>query len=79
MALNQTWSKPVTLSFAAGAQIVTGPFEALVHLTNHWPHRGGLKFVKARSACRAAIDGRKSVEDARLEFEAAAKEAQSIC
>jgi hypothetical protein len=79
MPLNQTWSKPVTLSFAAsGAQVVTGPFEALIHLTDHWPHRGGLKFVKARSACRAAIDGRKSVEDARLEFEEAAKEAQAI-
>lgn len=79
MTLNQTWSTPVTLSFAAsGAQLVNGPFEALTHLTDHWPHRGGLHFVKARSACRAAIDGRKSVEDARIEFEQAAREAQSL-
>jgi hypothetical protein len=67
------------LSFAeTGAQLVSGPFEALVHMTDHWPDRGGLQFVRARSACRAAIDGRKSLEHARLEFEQAAKEAQAL-
>jgi hypothetical protein len=41
-----------------------------------WPNSRGLQYLKARSACRAALDGRKSVEEARTEFLAAAEEAK---
>jgi hypothetical protein len=36
----------------------------------------GLKYLRARSVCRAALDGRKTVEEARAEFMAAAEEAK---
>jgi hypothetical protein len=55
---------------------VGSPFEALIYLTENWPAYQGLRFVKARSACRGALAGHISVEDARAEFEAAAEEAR---
>lgn len=73
---NARWNKPVEVSLPnSGFFEVKGPFEALAHLTENWPGRG-LKFVRARSACRAAIAGYKSVDEARLAFEAAAVEAR---
>lgn len=71
------WGKPVELStMQNGSYKVAGPFEALVHLSENWPARQGLYFVKARSACRGALAGHKTVEEARAAFEAAAAEAR---
>ncbi|KAA0695544.1 DUF982 domain-containing protein [Neorhizobium sp. P12A] len=71
------WKSPVEVSFAQeGSKVVQNPFEALVCLTDMWPSIRGLRFLKARSACRAALDGRKTAEEARAEFIAAAKEAR---
>lgn len=74
---NARWGKPVTIEFpTTGSQEVAGPFEALAHLTDNWPAQQGLDFVRARSACRGARAGHKSVADARVAFEAAAAEAR---
>ncbi|MGK9055658.1 DUF982 domain-containing protein [Neorhizobium petrolearium] len=71
------WSKPVTLDLTTtGRTSVEGPFEALIYLTESWPAHKGLHFVKARSACRGALAGHRSLEEARAEFEAAAEEAR---
>ncbi|GGF80446.1 hypothetical protein GCM10010924_04390 [Rhizobium wenxiniae] len=45
-------------------------------LTDRWPDLRGPHFVKARSCCRAALDGRRTPEEARQEFENAVSEAQ---
>jgi hypothetical protein len=71
------WKSPVSIGFAHSEQrTVNNPFEALICLTDLWPSMRGLRFLKARSACRAALDGRKTPEEARREFIAAAEEAK---
>ncbi|MBY3070267.1 DUF982 domain-containing protein [Rhizobium leguminosarum] len=73
----ERWNSPVTVGFeGADARTVNGPFDALKCLADLWPSMRGLRYIKARSACRAALDGRKSVEEARAEFLAAAEEAK---
>lgn len=74
---NSRWETPVEISLSTtGSHEVRGPFEALVHLTENWPASQGLCFVKARSACRGALAGHRTLEEARLAFEAAASEVQ---
>ncbi len=74
---NSRWHTPVEISLSTtGSHEVSGPFEALVHLTENWPASQGLCFVRARSACRGALAGHRTLEEARLAFEAAASEAQ---
>jgi hypothetical protein len=74
---NDKWSKPVRLDLANSGRLeVSSPFEALIYLTEDWPAHQDLRFVKARSACRGALAGHRSVEEARTEFEAAAEEAR---
>lgn len=66
---NERWTEPVEVNLEAnGKSVIAGPFEALTLLTEGWPKIGGLSFVRARSACRAALDGRKSPEEARKCF-----------
>lgn len=73
----ERWNSPVKVGFeGADARTVNGPFDALKCLADLWPSMRGLRYIKARSACRAALDGRKSVEEARAEFLAAAEEAK---
>ena len=70
------WTEPVEVSFDTSTRnVVSGPFDALELLTDNWPHVRGLTFVRARSACRAALDGRKTPEEARRCFEDAVSEA----
>ncbi|MBB3944622.1 hypothetical protein GGQ73_000547 [Rhizobium skierniewicense] len=70
------WTEPVEVSFDKNTRnVIAGPFDALALLTDNWPHVRGLTFVRARSACRAALDGRKTVEEARRWFEDAVSEA----
>ncbi|MFT4180605.1 MAG: DUF982 domain-containing protein [Rhizobium sp.] len=70
------WSNPIEIGFAHGSsQMVTGPSEALNCMANLWPDRRGPFYVAARSVCRAAIDGRKSAEEAREMFISAMREA----
>jgi hypothetical protein len=74
---NARWTKPVSIKFPTdGIQEVNGPFEALAHLTENWPAQQGLDFVRARSACRGALAGHKTVDEARIAFETAAAEAR---
>ncbi len=71
------WTEPVEVNFdKTNKNIVAGPFDALALLTDDWPLTRGLNFVRARSACRAALDGRKSPEEARKCFEEAVSEAR---
>lgn len=71
------WTNPVRLGFTQGGmQTVSGPFEALIYLTEKWPNMRGLHFMRARSACRAALAGRKTPEEAREIFIEAAHEAE---
>lgn len=73
---NARWNEPVELSSPSGSLKVSGPFEALAHMTENWPAQQGLDFVRARSACRGAIAGHRTVDEARIAFEAAANEAR---
>lgn len=75
------WSEPVQIgSGIIGTRTVCSPFEALIYLEDLWPNRTGARFVHAKIACRAALEGRGEVEDARTEFLAAAKEARlALC
>jgi hypothetical protein len=71
------WQKPVHIAFGQmGTEVVNGPSEALNVLCDRWPDLRGPQFVKARSACRAALDGRRTPEEARQQFEQAVSEAQ---
>jgi hypothetical protein len=75
--MQTSWQKPVRVAFGhLGTEIINSPSEALILLTDHWPDLRGPSFVRARSACRAALDGRRSPEDARRHFEEAVSEAQ---
>jgi hypothetical protein len=77
LMLINTWSRPVQIELGpSGSRSVNGPFEAMIYLTDLWPNRSGLHFIRARNACKAAVAGRKNPEDARSEFLAAAKEIQ---
>jgi hypothetical protein len=72
-----SWQKPVHVAFGSlGTEIINNPSEALGLLTDRWPDLRGPQFVRARSACRAALDGRRTPEEARLQFEQAVSEAQ---
>ncbi|WEX76031.1 DUF982 domain-containing protein [Sinorhizobium numidicum] len=68
------WSHPIELGLTGGKRTVKGPYDALACLAGQWPHRGPY-YVAARSACRAAIEGRRTVEEARKLFISAAEEA----
>jgi hypothetical protein len=71
------WQNPVHVAFEnVGPEVINGPSEALVLLTDRWPDLRGLDFVKARSCCRAALDGRRTPEEARQLFERAVNEAK---
>lgn len=73
------WTEPVEVNFdTSSINVISGPFDALALLTENWPHTRGLTFVRARSACRAALDGRKSAEEARKWFEDAVYEAKKL-
>jgi len=73
---NARWKEPVEIAFPTGSHKVSGPFEALAHMMENWPASQGLDFVRARSACRGAIAGYKTIDEARVAFEAAAAEAR---
>ena len=73
---NARWEEPVEIASPSGSHSVSGPFEALAHMTGNWPAPQGLDFVRARSVCRGAIAGHKTVDEARVAFAAAAAEAR---
>ncbi|WP_199628667.1 DUF982 domain-containing protein [Rhizobium sp. OAE497] len=74
--MSAKWNRPIEVSFGVlGYRTVTGPFDAMIVLTDMWPMKSGMHFIKARNACRGAIAGRIEAEDARSQFLAAAEEA----
>ncbi|MCQ4635008.1 DUF982 domain-containing protein [Shinella sp. CPCC 100929] len=73
--MTNAWKAPVEIHFGMiGTRTVSGPFDALIYLTDQWPNRSGPRFAKARVACKAAVEGRLEAEAAREEFIAAARE-----
>jgi hypothetical protein len=74
--MSAKWSRPIEVGFGvSGYRTVTGPFDAMIVLTDLWPNKSGLRFIKARNACKAALEGRADAEAALSEFLAAAEEA----
>ncbi|WP_105439428.1 DUF982 domain-containing protein [Neorhizobium sp. T25_13] len=72
----RTWNAPVNVALPGiGRRDVNGPFEALALLTEGWPAMTGPHFVRAKIACKAALDERLTAEQARRAFEKAAAEA----
>jgi len=72
----EQWREPICVMFNRDElRTVSGPSDALICLMDRWPVMSGLRFIRARSACRAALAGRASAEVARMEFLAAVKEA----
>lgn len=66
------WKRPVCVTLGEkGDQLIKGPHDALALMTERWPFLRGVQFVRARSFCRAALDGRRTVEEARVQFEQA--------
>lgn len=73
------WKTPVEIDLGMiGTRTVSGPFDALIYLTDRWPNRSGARFLKASIACKAAVEGRIEAEEARKEFLAAAKEVRVL-
>ena len=77
--MTDKWKRPIEVGFGvAGYRVVTGPFEAMICLTDLWPNKRGPQFIRARNSVDAALAGRGDPEQARMEFLAAAEEAQLI-
>lgn len=66
------WDMPVRV----GDDIIFSPFDAHRFLQTKWPGRKDMNFASAETAIRAALDGRVTVDEARLKFEAALKSAK---
>jgi hypothetical protein len=57
-----SWTATVIVQFPyQERRTITGPFDPMTCLTDRWPNMSGLKFLKARTACRAALDDRLTV------------------
>ncbi|MEK1851369.1 MAG: DUF982 domain-containing protein [Phyllobacterium sp.] len=57
---------------------VSSVTEAADVLLMQWPRQKGKKLFVARQACRDALEGKGTVDDARAAFVAAAKEANIL-
>ena len=76
---NTDWQKPVTVALpGVGRREISNAFEALAVLTEGWPSMTGQHFLRARLSCKAVLDERMTPEQARSEFEQAAREAGSF-
>ena len=69
---HKLWDQPVRV----GDDIIFSPFQAHQFLQTRWPNQKDLNFANAETAIRAALDGRVTVDEARVRFEAALKSAQ---
>ncbi len=64
--------EPITIRLTQGIpRIFKDAEDALSFLEVEWPHRTDFTYLRAIRACRAALEGRESIEVARLEFELA--------
>lgn len=72
----ENWEKPIEIiSGERQCIVVSGPFDAVICLSDGWPEMKSASFIAARTACRAALAGRATAEEARRCFLAAVKEA----
>jgi hypothetical protein len=73
----ENWEKPIEISSGKRESVVvTGPFDAVICLSDGWPEMRSASFIAARTACRAALAGRATAEEARRCFLAAVEEAK---
>ncbi|MGK6317060.1 DUF982 domain-containing protein [Neorhizobium sp. DT-125] len=70
--LSVRWDKPVLV----GDNLIFGPLEAHKFMMSGWPNIKDREFAIAESTILAALDGRKTPDEAREKFEAALKSAQ---
>jgi hypothetical protein len=71
-----SWTAPLIVQFPyKERRTITGPFDAMNCLIDRWPNMRGLKFLKARTSCRAALDDRLTAYIARRDFVDAVAEA----
>jgi len=68
------WKEPVR----TGGALITGPLEAHQFLMSGWPNQKDMAFALAENAILAALDGRKTAEEARSKFLAAVRSAQLL-
>jgi hypothetical protein len=69
------WNEPVDISVGEiESRHINGPDDAITALIDRWRNRRGAAYVKALTACRAAIAGRIDPEEARPHFVAAVQE-----
>ncbi len=71
------WNKPICFESASSHEwrIVDSTAEAALILMNQWPLATGKKLLKARKICIKVLEGKGSVDKARMAFVKAAKEA----
>lgn len=73
----ENWETPIEIVLAKRESIVVaGPFDAIICLSDGWPEVKSATFIAARTACRAALAGRATAEEARRCFLAAIEEAK---
>lgn len=73
----EKWQSPIRISTGTcGSELVDGPFQAVIYLTDSWPDRNSVSFIQARNACRGALAGRVDPEVARAKFLAAVEAAK---
>jgi hypothetical protein len=70
--LTLKWERPVR----AAGQLIAGPLEAHQFLMHGWPHRKNEDWSAAENTALAALDGRKSPDEAREKFKAAVMSAK---
>lgn len=72
------WNKPICFEAASSHEwrIVNSTAEAALILMNQWPLASGKKLVKAKKVCIKVLEGKRSVDKARVAFMKAAKEAR---
>ncbi|MBW6425473.1 DUF982 domain-containing protein [Rhizobium sp. XQZ8] len=68
---DKIWDQPVRV----GDALIFSPIDAHRFLQSQWPDRKDMAFADAESAIRAALDGRVTVDEARVKFEKALKSA----
>jgi len=70
--LTGPWSKPVRI----GNNSINSPLQAHGFMMRRWPNAKSLRFAEAQLAILAALDGRHSLEEARVRFVAAIRDAK---
>jgi hypothetical protein len=73
------WDVPVFVRIGNGlVETIDGPEEALAYLDGRWPAERGPCYVRAKEACRTALEFYCSLQKSREAFHSAAAEAKLL-